>query len=171
MANNECVEFVYGRYSISDQTLEVLLLSAVLEVLVAKACTTWGQYAAVCDRSWESMLEDWGGEISELTGQEDPAPDAPFRFGDIRGLYYIGDLIPDPGEAAYDHLWSACIGLDDPTLQGRLEWGHGSPAGHICGLSVKHDEDIRLLEVALRDEGYANFNFRRDDPLLAKLVD
>jgi len=42
------------------------------------------------------MLEGWGNEISELTGQEDPSREAPYRFGDIWGLYYVGDLIPNP---------------------------------------------------------------------------
>ena len=109
--------------------------------------------------------------VEALAELEDLARDAPFSFSNVWGSYYVGDLLPNPSAAAYEHLWSACIGLDDTRLEGRLQWSHGSPAGHICSLTVKHDEDIQLLEVVLREEGYTNFTFRRDDTLLAKLVE
>ena len=48
-----------------------MLLPAVLHVLEAKACKTRGKYATACSLSWERMLEGWGNEIAELTGQED----------------------------------------------------------------------------------------------------
>jgi len=35
----------------------------------------------------------------------------------------------------------------------------------------KHDGDLQLLETVLREGGYTNFTFRRDDTLLAKLVE
>jgi len=58
------IDFVCGRYSVNDDELQVLLLEAVQDVLRAKQCSTWGEYAKVCGVSWARMLEDWGEEIS-----------------------------------------------------------------------------------------------------------
>ena len=73
MVDNPGIELIYGRLSVHDQDLEVMSLPAVLQVLEAKACTTWGEYATVCDfdlapatKDVEHADHDWPAKKSAL---------------------------------------------------------------------------------------------------------
>ncbi len=160
-------------YSDSPNTSQFSIMTRrVVEVLEAAfRCRTWGEYADLCGISWEKMIDDWGDDICELTAQEDPTREAHFDFGQVFGLYYVGDQMSDPRSDAYNILRAVSSDvLETPELEAQLIWSHGSPAGHICSVGARSEEGVRIIERALHEAGYTNYTFERDDSPIGRIV-
>lgn len=130
----------------------------------ARECRTWGAYATLCGREWDDFLDDHGGEVSELTGDDEPRRESPFKFTDVYGLYYVGDLLPEARTEAYEVLRRLVKG--DPRLDGQLDWGGDSPAGHIACVAAVNENAVRLLERIIHEAGHPEYRFERDDQLI-----
>ena len=133
-SNPKPVILIYGAdpYAPEGSSRPALLIAterAAEAIRAARECQTWGAYAKLCGHTWDDFIEDYGNEVEELTGQDEPGPDSAFRFDDIYGLYYSGDLLPEPQTDAYEILVK--LVRRDQRLEGQLEWSGGSPAGHI----------------------------------------
>jgi hypothetical protein len=163
--------FIYSD-SLNTGQFSIMTRVAVEALEAAFQCRTWGEYADLCGISWAQMIDDWGDEIRELTAQEDPTREADFDFGQVFGLYYVGDHMRDPCEGAYDILRRVFLSsgiLETPELDAQLVWSHGSPAGHICSVGARSEEGVRILERALHEAGYTNYTFERDDSLIGRV--
>lgn len=169
--------FVYGEnpaigelYA-TDEDLVIVTRHAAEKISAAYTCRTWGEYADLCGQSWAGLLEDYGGEVRELTGLEDPAQDAPFEFGRVYGLYYVADLIPEPRTAAYEALVQLPRTVrQDSRLTDLLIWSGGSPAGHIASVTARSEEAVRLFERVIHEAGYTAYRFERDDLLVRRVM-
>lgn len=168
VSEDEQIEFVY--YA-TPEGFAIATRDAVDELLAAKQCKTWGEYADLCEMSWEEMLEGYEGEIGELTGQENPSPGSTFEFDAIRGLYYSGDLITDPRTDAYETLLRALPQeiRSDQRLAGKIGWSHGSPAGHLECVTATSEDAVRLFERILHEKGFTQYVFRRDDSAFGRM--
>jgi hypothetical protein len=169
--------FVYGENPAIDELdpideeLVIVTRHAAEKVSKAYTCRTWGEYADLCGQSWAGLLEDYGGEVRELTGLEDPPQDAPFEFSRVYGLYYVADLIPEPRTAAYAALVKLPRTVrQDSRLRDMINWSGGSPAGHISSVTARSEKAVRLLEQVIHEAGYIGYRFERDDALVSRVM-
>ena len=173
----DTLTFVYGENPVideldtTDENLVIATRHAAEKISAAYACQTWKAYAALCGQSWAGLLDDYGSEVRELTGLEDPAHDAPFEFGRIYGLYYVADLIPEPRTAAYEALMKLPRTVrQDSRLTDLIIWSGGSPAGHIASVTARTEEAVRLFEQVIHEAGHTAYRFERDDLLVSRVM-
>ena len=177
MGSSDPLLFVYGANPAVDEddtTAEELIIvtsRAAEKISAAHNCRTWGEYAALCGKPWEEMLEDFGRELQELTGRDDPGREAPFKFARIHGLYYVGDLLDDPRTDAYEILLKLPRTVrQDARLENLIEWSGGSPGGHLSAVTARNAEAVDLLQQVLREAGYDGYRFERDDHLICQIM-
>jgi hypothetical protein len=175
-AEADTLVFVYenpaiGELDTTDEDLVIVTRDAAEKISAAYTCRTWGEYADRCGQSWAGLLEDYGGEVQELTGIEDPGQDAPFEFARVYGLYYVADLIPEPRTAAYGALVKLPRTVrQDSRLTNLIMWSGGSPAGHISSVTARSEEAVRLLEQVIHEAGYTGYRFERDAALVSRVM-
>lgn len=161
------MEIVYGH--VTDLDPDGLILacgSALAKLKAAQSCSTWGDFATLCDLSWDDFIEDWGEDVEDLTDKEDPQPSEPMRFAEIWGLENVGDLVADPRVAVYEGLVKLKELRSDPRIDGSLEWSDGSPAGHLCCVLAVRDGGIEALEQVLQELRPGQFTLREDAALI-----
>ena len=160
-----------GVVDATDHHFVIVTRDAAEKLSAARDCRTWGEYADLCGKRWDDFLEDYGGEVQDVTGLEEPGPDAPFEFDRIYGLYYAGDLIPEPRTAAYEVLVKLPRAVrQDSRLGDLLEWNGGSPAGHIASVTAQSEEAIRLFERIIHEAGHGRYRFERNDTLVDRVA-
>lgn len=164
-------EFVYGPANfLGVEDLLIVTRAGLDRLNEARACSTWGAYADLIGVEWAQLMEDYGEEVVELTGDDDPAPSASFNLDEVRGYYYVGDFISDPQSRGHAMLWSVLSKAElsekvqsDPILSEAMHWSGGSPAGHVSGVTVTDEAAIDRLASILKDAGVEDCSFVRDE--------
>jgi len=158
-------EFVYGvRDPETRDDFLVVTRAAVERWIAAVRSRTWGEYVQHCGLIWEDLVRDERLE-------EGITPETAFAIRDVWDDDYRWGWNTPPDEQAYEELLSAVPWevLDDPELDAFVDWYHGtSPGFPLRTLSIT-EEGARLLRKRLRDFGYTDIVFVRDDDLLQRL--
>lgn len=162
-------EFVYGRlphqeeYSLVDK-------ETARKQKQALDCSTWGEYAELVGLEWEAFVEGWEESVERASGEE-VNPDTPIDFREIKGVYYVGDLIKDPRAAAYEKLPQEVDYSGDPMLSEHVKMGGGSPGLNIDVVTSDASEAFNRLEAFLHENGYQEFSIKQDEALVRDTYD
>lgn len=159
------MEFIYGWHS-GSRRFEIVTQQGVNFLEALRACRTWGEYADLLGTSWSEMVEDREDEFEGLSAE------SPFRLSEHLAMDFVVNRTPDPRTDAYDVLSEKLPPevRSDSRLQGKIEWSHGSPAGHLECVAALDEEGIRLLEWLAREAGRKEYIFRRDDALIKDVL-
>jgi hypothetical protein len=153
------MEFIYG-WDPHSKTFEIMTEGGVEFLNAVRQCRTWGEWADLCGLSWPRLVEDY-----ELEGLSE---ESPFRITEEVGRDWVAARPPDARTDPYDVLIQNLPPevRHDPRLKGKIEWIHGSPAGHLECVTAVDEDGIRLLERLVHEAGRKEYAFRRDDAVI-----
>jgi hypothetical protein len=149
----------------------LVLDAAAARLEAAWRCKTWGAFARLVGLTWADFVREWREEIVEIAGEDQPRAGLAFAFPELWGHYAVVGDIQDPRECAFDFLTANVPGmvLDDPRLEGLLEWGGSSPIGGIDVVTSSNADGFLLLEEVLHGAGFAGLSLKRTENPLAFL--
>lgn len=127
---------------------------ATTRLVAAWRCKTWGDFARVLGLTWSDFVKERRDQMEDLSGHNTLRAATPLNFAKVWGSELVGD-IQDPRQCAYDYLTAnvPATVLDDPRLDGLLEWGGGFAGGSIDTVTALNPSGFVMLQQVLHDAG------------------
>lgn len=147
------------------QEFSLVLDGAKERLEAAWRCKTWGEIARLSGLTWTAFVKERREDLVEILGQDKLRAATPLMFGELWGNYAVVGDIQDPRQCAYDFLRANVPAdvLNDPRLNGLLEWSGGSPGGHIEVVTSRHPRGFLLLRQVLHGAGFVGLSLRRSE--------
>lgn len=162
-------ELIYGRIP-NHNKYSLLEKETAHKQKQALGCSTWGEYVQLAGLEWDTFVDEWSESLSKLVNGE-VSPDTPIDLREIKGQYFIGDLIRDPRVVAREMLPMEIDYSEDPVLAEHLNIEGGSPGPNVSVVTSTVADAFEHLETVLHRKGHGGFSIEQDEALVRDAYD
>jgi hypothetical protein len=133
-------------------------------------CSTWEEYVQLAGLDWDTFVDEWSESLGKLFDGE-VGPDTPIDLREIKGQYFIGDLIRDPRVVAQEMLPMEIDYSEDSVLAEHLNIEGGSPGPNVSVVTATAADAFERLETVLHQKGHDEFSIEQDGSLVRDAYD